>query len=311
MDLQGLKKIGELLGVNEKTLDEKILRLENEAKKEKLKNTLDLDFTNNDVEGNHKKMFNACKQVLWVFKDVDEVECDNSLINEDMMEVIWSNLNVYSYDIETFFLDKFIFYLKNGKNIQYKMYISIEDKNSIFLYVKGYNDEDIVCGTIIVQDGKFLPLGAMNERLVPFFRESHRKAGLDIDTQFIADRTLMNCLLYIVIINQMVNRNREVITETSRRIEIQGKKKPSKKAKKQPKKTKVIRYIKVDGEKVRKIRQEQERVERESFERHTDEWSRRGHMRRLRNGETKWIAPTVCHAKDKVGTKVQKLYKIK
>ena len=311
MDLQGLRKIGELLGADKKTLDKAISNLQKEKEINDIRNTLNLDFTHKDVEGNHKKMFDACKKVLWVFKDADEVECDNSLINENMMEAMWSNLDAYSYDIETFFLDKFIFYLKDGKRVQYKMYVSIEDKNSIFLYVKGTNDKDIVCGSIIAIDGKFLPFGAMDERLVPFFRESHKNAGLDTSTQYIADRTLMNCLLYIIIINQMVNKNREVITETSRRIEVQGKKKPSKKAKKQPKKTKVIRYIKVDGEKIKKIRQEQERVERESFERHTDEWSRRGHMRRLRNGEVKWIAPTVCHAKEKVGTKVQKLYKIK
>ena len=82
MDLQGLRKIGELLGADEKTLDKAISNLQKEKEINDIRNTLNLDFTH---------------------KDVDEVECDNSLINENMMEAMWSNLDAYSYDIETFF----------------------------------------------------------------------------------------------------------------------------------------------------------------------------------------------------------------
>ena len=69
--------------------------------------------------------------------------------------------------------------------------------------------------------------------------------------------------------------------------------------------------FKIDGAKIKRIKDEQERAERESYDRQTSEWTRVGHYRTLRNGEKKWIKPTTCYAKENVGEKKPKLYKLK
>ena len=125
---------------------------------------------------------------------------------------------------------------------------------------------------------------------------------MPFDRNFVANRNLLNCLLYLLVINQMFNMNKEVITETSRRVDITKKKKSNKKVQKR---TKQIRYIKVDNVKVQRIKEQIERESREKYNRHVSEWSRRGYWTTLRNGKKHWVKPTTCYAKDKVENKVE------
>lgn len=308
---KSISKLGALMGLDEdKLYNESKVRVTDIAKAnannelEKVKKS----FENGTIDDRHRNIIDFCKKTLHTFKNCDQVECDISLINGDMTNVMWRNIDVFSYDIETFFLNKFEFLLKNKDELMYRMYFSIEE-GSVFLYVENINQNPIVAGTIIIKDGKFIPYGAIGDIYLPFFQKQCIKDGLKADREHVGNITILNCLLYILIVNQMVNQNREVITETSKRINVPPKN--NKKKKKKPKKTVQIKYIKVDAQKIKKIREEKEREERLSYERHTDSWSRRGYWTTLRNGKKHWVKPTTCYAKDKVGEKVQKLYKLK
>ena len=307
--------------MNEKTIADALQLLGvDEERIKRIKETVTFNFGNNpkeDMEFNidnyktleekHTKMLSYMEKTLSQFENCDIVECDTRLLNDDMVEIIWKNINVYSYDIETFFLNKFEFHLKDGNEIIHKMYFSLENDN-IFLYVKTDDDVPFVGGAIIIRDGKFLPAAALNDVYYPNIVEFHKKERIPFDREFAANRTLLNSFLYILLVNQMITLNKEVITETSRRIDVTKKKKSNKKVQKR---TKQIRYIKVDEVKVRKVKEEYERTTRESYNRHVAEWSRRGYWTTLRNGKKHWVKPTTCHAKDKVETKIEnKIYKL-
>lgn len=307
-----MDKLGELLGLNYEETMKKAKDMMKECN-DPMQNLKDA-FNIGTVADKHKTMLDVCKKTLWNFANCDKVECNIDLLNENMIEVMWKNVDIYSYDIENFFLDKFEFILKKGNEIMYKMFFSIEDKN-IFLYVENADGIPFVGGTIIIKDGKFMPYGAIEESVFPTVKLRFKKQGMATDSrEAMGDFLIMNNLLYILIVNQMVNQNKEVITETSKRIEVQSKnqsKNKNKKKKKKTKKTIQIRYIKVDGQKIERIRHEHERQQREAYERHTESWSRRGHYKTLRNGERVWIKPTTCHAQTKTGEKIPKLYKLK
>ena len=68
-----------------------------------------------------------------------------------------------------------------------------------------------------------------------------------------------------IIINQYVTNHKDIVIETSKRVELKPKGK--KKKKHQPKKTKQIRTIKIDTQKVKRIQQQQqqENLEKRSF----------------------------------------------
>lgn len=294
----------ELLGADEKQLK----RLETVnfdfgvSPKERIKE----DLTVGTTEEKQTKMLSLMKKTLKSFENSDVVECDNSLLNEEMIDLMWKNIDIYSYDIETFFLNKCIFYLKDKQELLYKMYFSLEDGN-IFLYVEDDKENPFVGGVILIREGMFIPSGATTNYFYNGMTRYLKENNMPIDREFAANRTLLNCLLYLLLVNQMVNQNKEVITETSRRIDITKKKKSNKKVQKR---TKQIRYIKVDSIKVKKVREEYERQTRESYNRHVAEWSRRGYWTTLRNGKKHWVKPTTCHAKDKVENKVNKIYKL-
>jgi len=270
------------------------------------------NFTDIDnLDKTHIAYLSKARNVKKWFEDKDEVEVEEHLIDENFRENAWKNINIYTFDVlDNFFLKSCILNLKVNNRLVYKMYFSIEENDNIFLYSEDILGNSIVGGTICIRDAKFIPLGAISDRYFNIFLKNHIEEGLPTDRQTIANRSLMNCLLYFLLVNELFHRSKEVITETSRRVDIKPKN-ASKKKKKQPKKTKLIRYIKIDGAKIKRIRDEQERAKRESYDRQTSEWTRVGHFRTLRNGERKWIKSTTCYAKENVGEKKPKLYKLK
>ena len=288
---------------------EKLKELAENTKALEDKNKINLTDKDN-IDENHRKYLSRASKVKKWFGDKDEVEVDDSLIDENFRENAWKNINIYTFDVQdNFFLKTCILNLIINKKRLYRMYFSIED-NGIFLYVEDFLGNDVLAGTVYIEDAKFIPLSAISDDYFKIFVKNHIAEGLPTDRETVASRGLMNCLLYFLLVNELFHRSKEVITETTRRIDI-APKKNGKKKKKQPKKTKVVRYIKIDGEKIRRIREEQERIQRESYERHTAEWTRVGHYRKLRNGEVKWIKPSVCKAKNKTGERVPKIYKLK
>ena len=272
----------------------------------------EFDFTNIDnLDETHRLYLSKAMKVKKWFDGKDEVEVDENLIDENFRENAWKNINIYTFDIlDNFFIKSCILNLNINGRPCYKIYFSIEQNDNIFLYTEDQFGNSVVGGTICIRDAKFIPLSAISDEYFKFFVKNHIEEGLPTDRQTVANRGLMNCLLYLLLVNELFHRSKEVITETSRRVDVKPKN-AVKKKKKQPKKTKLIRYIKVDGSKVKRIRDEKERMERESYERHVCEWTRAGHYRTLRSGERKWINPTVCHAKEKVEGKIPKLYKLK
>lgn len=269
------------------------------------------DFSNPlTLDEAHREYLEHAKKTKAWFKDCDEVEVEEHLIDENFRENAWKNINVYTFDVlDNFFIKSCVLNLKINGRLCYKMYFSIEGEN-VFLYSEDSLGCSIGGGVIAIKDAKFLPMGAVEDSYYKIFAKAHVEEGLKSDRQTVANRFLMNSLLYFLLVNELFHRSKEVITETTRRVDI-APKKNGKKKKKQPKKTKVVRYIKIDGEKIKRIREEQDRAQRESYERHTAEWTRVGHYRRLRNGEVKWIKPSVCKAKNKTGERVPKLYKLK
>lgn len=301
MDNNFLIELGRMMGVEEDRLEklsEKYLKVEED----------ELDFTTGTVAEKHTKILNTCRKTLRSFENCDVVECNVDIINPTMVRNIWENINVYSYDVENFFIERCVLNLSNKNGDNLKIYFSIEEGN-IFMYAVDKNDEEMLGGTITIREGHFLPYGALNEDYYEFFRRDMLKKGELKDRQSLGDEMIMSNLLYFLIINQMVINDREIITETSKRVEVKSKKKPSKK-KNQSKKTTVIRYIKVDEVKIKKIREDYEKQSRGSYERHISEWTKRGHWRKLANGDKIWIKPTVAKAQNKVGEKLQKIYKI-
>lgn len=260
------------------------------------------------LETKNNMALNMYKDALSYFKNKDIVEFEYTIVPQEKLQLIWSNLHVFSYDVENFFINEGVMHLMIEGRLAFKIYFQIED-NFITL-ASTYKDTDdlVCCGAIKIIDGKFVPEGWISDKYFPIYRERQEQEGLPTDRHIIAGRLILDVFSNLIIMNQYVTAYKDVVIETSRRIPVASNKKRKKHS---PKKTKLIRTIKIDTEKAKKIYQKDSEDKRE-FERHTQQWTRRGHYRKLRNGVVKWIEPQIVTAKGKckevVSTK--KVYKV-
>ena len=265
------------------------------------------------IRKKHKLVLKALESSIQYYKDKDIVEFERTLISVDKMKLTWENLDIYSYDIENLFVNECVLHLKIDNAPKYILYFGKVSDTEMSLIVALAETSDIVCGgAIVVEDGKFVPYGCLNDKFYDFFIKEHTQNGLPTDIQFMSNRVLLNFFCNFMIVNDYVINHKEVVVETSKRIEIKNKK-GKKKKKHQPKKTQLIRCIKIDTEKARQVNQKRkdELLEKREYERHVSQWTRRGHFRKFKNGTVKWIAPQVIKAKKTDSDKIsKKIYKI-
>lgn len=268
--------------------------------------------TDRIVKQKHEVVLKLLNNTLPYYKDKDIVEFEHTLIPPEKIQVMWENLNVYSYDMDKFFINEGVLHLYENGKLMFKICFTIDPQQNINIIATLRDTNEIVSGgTIVIREGKFVPHGCVNDKYYDIFKADHIKEGLPVDRQFIADRLLLNAFSNLIIINQYVTNHKDIVIETSKRVELKPKGK--KKKKHQPKKTKQIRTIKIDTQKVKRIQQQyQENLEKREFERHTQQWTRRGHYRKLRNGVVKWIEPQIVTAKDKCKEDIntKKIYKV-
>ena len=264
------------------------------------------------VKQKHEVVLKLLNNTLPYYKDKDIVEFEYTLIPPEKIQVMWENLNVYSYDMDKFFINEGVLHLYENGKLMFKICFTIDPQQNINIIATLRVTNEIVSGgTITIREGKFVPHGCVNDKYYDIFKADHIKEGLPVDRQFIADRLLLNAFSNLIIINQYVTNHKDIVIETSKRVELKPKGK--KKKKHQPKKTKQIRTIKIDTQKVKRIQQQyQENLEKREFERHTQQWTRRGHYRKLRNGVVKWFEPQIVTAKDKCKEDIntKKVYKV-
>lgn len=268
--------------------------------------------TDRIVKQKHEVVLKLLNNTLPYYKDKDIVEFEYTLIPPEKIQVMWENLNVYSYDMDKFFINEGVLHLYENGKLMFKICFTIDPQQNINIIATLRDTNEIVSGgTIVIREGKFVPHGCVNDKYYDIFKADHIKEGLPTDRQFIADRLLLNAFSNLIIINQYVTNHKDIVIETSKRVELKPKGK--KKKKHQPKKTKQIRTIKIDTQKVKRIQQQyQENLEKREFERHTQQWTRRGHYRKLRNGVVKWFEPQIVTAKDKCKEAIntKKIYKV-
>ena len=268
--------------------------------------------TDRIVKQKHEVVLKLLNNTLPYYKDKDIVEFEHTLIPPEKIQVMWENLHVYSYDMDKFFINEGVLHLYENGKLMFKICFTIDPQQNINIIATLRDTNEIVSGgTIVIREGKFVPHGCVNDKYYDIFKADHIKEGLPVDRQFIADRLLLNAFSNLIIINQYVTNHKDIVIETSKRVELKPKGK--KKKKHQPKKTKQIRTIKIDTQKVKRIQQQQqENLEKREFERHTQQWTRRGHYRKLRNGVVKWIEPQIVTAKDKCKENIntKKVYKV-
>ena len=264
------------------------------------------------VKQKHEVVLKLLNNTLPYYKDKDIVEFEHTLIPPEKIQVMWENLHVYSYDMDKFFINEGVLHLYENGKLMFKICFTIDPQQNINIIATLRDTNEIVSGgTIVIREGKFVPHGCVNDKYYDIFKADHIKEGLPVDRQFIADRLLLNAFSNLIIINQYVTNHKDIVIETSKRVELKPKGK--KKKKHQPKKTKQIRTIKIDTQKVKRIQQQyQENLEKREFERHTQQWTRRGHYRKLRNGVVKWFEPQIVTAKDKCKEDIntKKIYKV-
>ena len=254
--------------------------------------------TDRIVKQKHEVVLKLLNNTLPYYKDKDIVEFEHTLIPPEKIQVMWENLNVYSYDMDKFFINEGVLHLNVNDKLEYKICFTIDPQQNINIIATLRDTNEIVSGgTIVIREGKFVPNGCVNDKYYDIFKADHIKEGLSFSN--------------LIIINQYVTNHKDIVIETSKRVELKPKGK--KKKKHQPKKTKQIRTIKIDTQKVKRIQQQyQENLEKREFERHTQQWTRRGHYRKLRNGVVKWIEPQIVTAKDKCKEDIntKKVYKV-
>ena len=264
------------------------------------------------VKQKHEVVLKLLNNTLPYYKDKDIVEFEHTLIPPEKIQVMWENLHVYSYDMDKFFINEGVLHLYENGKLMFKICFTIDPQQNINIIATLRDTNEIISGgTIFIREGKFVPHGCVKDKYYDIFKADHIKEGLPVDRQFIADRLLLNAFSNLIIINQYVTNHKDIVIETSKRVELKPKGK--KKKKHQPKKTKQIRTIKIDTQKVKRIQQQyQENLEKREFERHTQQWTRRGHYRKLRNGVVKWIEPQIVTAKDKCKEDIntKKIYKV-
>ena len=265
------------------------------------------------IKQKHDLILTKLKKSLGYYKNADIVEFEQTTIPSEKIQVMWENLHVYSYDIDNFFINECVMHLYSNGKLGYKIYFTKGKENDISIVVTLKDTDEVVAGgAIFITEGKFVPYSAMNNRYYNIFKNEHIKEGLPVDRQFIANRMLLNAFSNFIIVNQFVNNQKDVVIETSKRVEIKSNNK--KKQKHKSKKTKLIRCIKIDVNKAKKVYQsnsEDNEFKRE-YERHAQQWTRRGHYRKLKNGNVKWIEPQVIVAKNKPKDEYisKKVYKI-
>lgn len=269
--------------------------------------------TDRIVKQKHEVVLKLLNNTLPYYKDKDIVEFEYTLIPPEKIQVMWENLHVYSYDMDKFFINEGVLHLNVNDKLEYKICFTIDPQQNINIITTLRDTNEVISGgTITIREGKFVPHGCVNDKYYDIFKADHIKEGLPTDRQFIADRFLLKAFSNLIIINQYVTNHKDIVIETSKRVELKPKGK--KKKKHQPKKTKQIRTIKIDTQKVKRIQQQhqQENLEKREFERHTQQWTRRGHYRKLRNGVVKWIEPQIVTAKDKCKETIntKKIYKV-
>lgn len=247
------------------------------------------------TETKNNLALNMYKNALPYFKDKDVVEFEHTIIPQEKLQLIWSNLHVFSYDIENFFINEGIMHLMINGNLAFKIYFQIEDRFITLASTYKDTDELVCCGAIQVKDGKFHPEGWVADRFFPIYRDRHVAEELPTDRHIVAGRLILDVFSNLIVMNQYVTAHKDVVIETSKRIPVTSNKKRKKHS---PKKTKLIRTIKIDTEKAKKIYQRDTEDKRE-YERHTAQWTRRGHYRKLKDGTMKWIKPQVVKAKTK------------
>ena len=238
---------------------------------------------------------NMYKIALPYFKNKDIVEFEYTIVPKEKLQLIWSNLHVFSYAVENFFINEGVMHLMIEGRLAFKIYFQIE--NNFITLASTYKDTDeLVCwGAIQVKDGKFVPEGWISDKFFPIYRDRQEQEGLPTDRHIVSGRLILDAFSNLIIMNQYVTAHKDVVIETSRRIPVTSNKKRKKHS---PKKTKLIRTIKIDTEKAKKIYQKDSEDKRE-YERHTAQWTRRGHYRKLKDGTMKWIKPQVVKAKTK------------
>ena len=238
---------------------------------------------------------NMYKNALPYFKNKDIVEFEYTIVPKEKLQLIWSNLHVFSYAVENFFINEGVMHLMIEGRLAFKIYFQIE--NNFITLASTYKDTDeLVCwGAIQVKDGKFVPEGWISDKFFPIYRDRQEQEGLPTDRHIVSGRLILDAFSNLIIMNQYVTAHKDVVIETSRRIPVTSNKKRKKHS---PKKTKLIRTIKIDTEKAKKIYQKDSEDKRE-YERHTQQWTRRGHYRKLKDGTMKWIKPQVVKAKTK------------
>ena len=251
---------------------------------------------------------NMYKNALPYFKNKDIVEFEYTIVPKEKLQLIWSNLHVFSYAVENFFINEGVMHLMIEGRLAFKIYFQIE--NNFITLASTYKDTDeLVCwGAIQVKDGKFVPEGWISDKFFPIYRDRQEQEGLPTDRHIVSGRLILDAFSNLIIMNQYVTAHKDVVIETSRRIPVASNKKRKKHS---PKKTKLIRTIKIDAEKAKKIYQRDSEDKRE-YERHTQQWTRRGHYRKLKDGTMKWIKPQVVKAKTKCKDTVvtKKVYQI-
>lgn len=260
------------------------------------------------LETKNNMALNMYKDALSYFKNKDIVEFEYTIVPQEKLQLIWSNLHVFSYDVENFFINEGVMHLMIEGRLAFKIYFQIEDNFITLASTYKATDDLVCCGAIKIIDGKFVPEGWISDKYFPIYRERQEQEGLPTDRHSIAGRLILDVFSNLIIMNQYVTVHKDIVVETSKRIPVASNKKRKKHS---PKKTKLIRTIKIDTEKAKKIYQRDSEDKRE-YERHTQQWTRRGHYRKLKDGTMKWIKPQIVTAKGKckevVSTK--KIYKV-
>ena len=101
---RSISKLGSLMGLDEdKLYNETKARFTDATNADNELEKIKKSFENGTIDERHRNIIDFCKKTLHTFKNCDQVECDISLINKDMTNIMWKNIDVFSYDIETFF----------------------------------------------------------------------------------------------------------------------------------------------------------------------------------------------------------------
>ena len=158
--------------------------------------------TDRIVKQKHEVVLKLLNNTLPYYKDKDIVEFEHTLIPPEKIQVMWENLNVYSYDMDKFFINEGVLHLYENGKLMFKICFTIDPQQNINIITTLRDTNEIVSGgTIVIREGKFVPHGCVNDKYYDIFKADHIKEGLPVDRQFIADRLLLNAFSNLIIIN--------------------------------------------------------------------------------------------------------------